>query len=132
MVIVNANPQHAAKGKKKMSAKAKGKQKIDYVHVRSDDDDVADEDEKSGAEEERLSDNERGKKHSEGKNFPGVKIGPPRGIDPMNKTPTDEAGPSNKGQPKKPRKRTSENIEQSTSMTGVVDGEVSVRSDIFQ
>lgn len=113
-----------------MSAKAKGKQKIDYVHVRSDDDDVADEDEKSGAEEERSSDNERGKKHSEGKSFPGVKFGPPRGIDPMNKT--DEAGPSNKGQPKKSRKRNAENNEQSTSMTGVVNGEVSVRSDIFQ
>ena len=132
MVILNANPQHAAKGKKKLSAKAKGKKKIDYVHVRSDDDDVADEDEKSGAEEERSSDNERGKKHSEGKRFPGVKFGPPRGIDPMNKTPTDEAGPSNKGQPKKSRKRNAENNEQSTSMTGVVNGEVSVCSDIFQ
>jgi hypothetical protein len=128
LVILNSNPQHVAKGKKKMSEKAKGKKKINYVHVDSADDDVADEDEKSGAEEERSSDNERGRKHFEGKIFTGVKFGPPRGIGPMNKAPTNEAGPSNKGQPKKPKKR---NIQQSTSMTGVVDGEVSVRSDIF-
>jgi len=100
-IILNSSPQHAAKGKKKLSVKAKGKRKIGYVHVDTDDDDVADEVEKSGAEEEGLIDNQRQSKQLEGKTFPGVKFGPPRRRASMKEIPIDEAGLSNSSQPTK-------------------------------
>jgi hypothetical protein len=70
LVILNSSPQHTVS--KKLSEKARGKRKIGYVDVNSDDDDVEDKGERSGGDGEKLVDDEAAEKS------PAPKIGPPR------------------------------------------------------
>ena len=97
-IVLNTSPNHIVLARKGLkSAKAKGKQKIDYVDVNSDDEDNEDREEEEGDDEEndqKLSNEEEEEEEEEEEGdgeeeeIPqGVKFGPPihRGNPPSTK-----------------------------------------------
>jgi hypothetical protein len=103
-VILNSIPQHGVS--KKLSEKARGKKKMEYVPVNTDDDDVPTENETPGGEEGKSGDDE------ETETLPPPKFGPPRGtVKSKGQTATD--GPAEK-------------VEKSKSKPGLVGDKVSI------
>lgn len=98
LVILNSIPQHGVS--KKKSEKARGKKKMDYVDVNTDDDEVRSEAENSGGEEEMSGVEEQTDRS------PAFKIGPPSGkrSQMVDDNATCEAGSSTNRQVNKPKK----------------------------
>ena len=101
-IILNPIPQHVLK--KKISKKASGKRKAEYVEVGSEHSDAEGQSEKSGDEDERLRRDDQRPERDE--NAAAVKFGPPErgrrktGV----KIPTEQVGPSAKDALEKPKK----------------------------
>ena len=91
LIILNSIPQHGVA--KKKSEKAKGKRKIDYVHVNTDDEEVQSDAGAAGGNDERSGDDEETRKSTP------PKIGPPSGKPKKTGSSTQEAGPSGTRQP---------------------------------
>jgi hypothetical protein len=109
---------------RKLSEKAKGKKKVGYVEVNSDDDEVKSLEDKQPTEEEDESE----KENDEGDVTPLVKIGPPGRKGPkslanahIEQTPPQVAGPSKTSLPQMQSKS-----KKSTAKTSPAFGPVSI------